>query len=301
MPVLPVLNSITALLAATSLDAAVAQTGVGRAALLVGRGDDVIQRRCWPDEHSCSAEYDLASLTKPITAIAVLGLGVRLDDLVRKHLPAFERSEPITIRQLIEHTSRLPPVVKVADLPPGLPDVVLERIVYSRLRKGPVYGDLNYVVAGRLVEQVTGRRLDAVVEEQLLAPLKMNETTWTPSHAAPNGAQRGTPHDPIARVCMSAASAPGHAGLFSTVDDLGKLMRGIVGDAPQLDLLRAELRRGGSAGWSAWSNGWGKTGWTGTFLWFDLSTRRWAVFLSNRTDGDHGFIDFDLVVAEAGR
>ena len=302
MPLAPLLASITALLGATPLDVAVAESGVSRAALLTGVADHIAQRRCWPDASSCELAYDLASVTKPITALAVLSLDVGLDDLVRTHLPELARREPITVRQLLEHTSRLRPVVKVADLPAGSPDRVLDRIVKSRLWPGPVYSDLNFVVAGRLVEKVTGRALGDVLRLRFFAPLGMSATGFRPEAYAPNGAPPRLPHDPIAQVCLTATSAPGHAGLFSTVDDLGLLLRALTGTAAQLEALRAEHAAGHPAGWTDWGAGsWGKVGWTGTFIWYDPPTKRWAVFLTNRTDGDHGFIDFELVVAEARR
>ncbi len=62
------------------------------------------------------------------------------------------------MRRLIEHTSRLRPVVAVADLPPQRPDLVLARIAKSRLRERPTYYDLNFIVAGQLVEAAAASR-----------------------------------------------------------------------------------------------------------------------------------------------
>lgn len=280
----------------TALDEAVEASGAPAAELITGIGDEAAQHRCWPDDRACGAVYDLASVTKPVTALAVLALGIPLEASARSLLPAFKRREAITVRQLLEHTSRLRPVVAVVDLPQQRPDAVLARIVKSRLRDGPTYSDLNFIVAGRIVEAVSHRSLEAVLREHVFGPLKMSSPTW---HAA-------TPHDPLARVCVTPKSEPGHAGLFATAEDLGRLLAAIVGDRPELDALRAELTEGKdtAAGWSSWGDGaWAKTGWTGTFVWFQPATKRWAVFLTNRTanGAEHGWVDFELVVDEAKR
>ena len=207
--------------------------------------------------------FDLASLTKPLATTSALMLLVRdgavdLDDPVAKHLPAFaERDKDrVTIRHLLTHGSGLKPwrafheellerERKKGERWIGNPDAkpwVLERICKSKLVHEPgeaaVYGDLDFIVLGALVEAVTQEPLDAWCRERLFRPLGMVDTGFVPlgrtGPAEPDPARRqrtaateacewrdrivwGEVHDPNASVMGGVA---GHAGLFGTADDV---------------------------------------------------------------------------------
>ena len=207
--------------------------------------------------------FDLASLTKALaTTTTVLQLVheglVDLDDPVAKHLPAFaeREKEGVAVRHLLTHASGLRPLRffhkellererKKGERWLGTPEArewVVERICKSKLVHEPgeaaVYGDLDFIVLGALVEAVTHERLDRRCRERIFAPLGMTDTGFVPLGRSgpiePDPARRvrtaatehcawrdrilqGEVHDPNAAVMGGVA---GHAGLFGTAADV---------------------------------------------------------------------------------
>jgi len=205
--------------------------------------------------------FDLASLTKPIaTGTAVLWLVhdglVALDDPVAKFLPAFaERGkEGVRVRHLLAHAAGLKPwrayhevlrekERKTGEALLGTP-AAREFIVDRTLRSAPVhepgeaavYGDLDFIALGALVEAVSGRPLDAFCRERTFGPLGMSETRFVrhgDGERLPDALRRrfaateacpwrgqvvwGEVHDPNAWAMGGVA---GHAGLFAPADDV---------------------------------------------------------------------------------
>jgi len=157
--------------------------------------------------------FRLASMTKPITSVAVMMLyeegKILLDDPVSKYLPMFENMQmldqpgilksihktetPITIRQLLNHTSglvyhwngRLGEAYNVEGIPMGLVDVEMEleesieMLVELPLAFQPGtqwnYGMSTDVLA-LLVEEVSGYRFDRFLRERIIEPLGMDDT-----------------------------------------------------------------------------------------------------------------------------
>ena len=99
-----------------------------------------------------------------------------------------------------------------------------------------VYSDINFILAGEIVRRLSGRAENEYLKEILFDPLGMKDTAYLPSPAlkpriAPTEMQkdgvilRGVVHDPTARYMGGVA---GHAGVFSTADDLGKFCQMIL-------------------------------------------------------------------------
>lgn len=157
------------------------------------------------DEHTV---YRIASMTKSFSAAATLLLrdeGVLgLDDHVTSHAPELgalraptEDAAPITIRDLLSMTSGLVSDDEWADRHLDLSDDEFDRIVH----RGTVfahptgtdyeYSNFGYAVLGRVVHRATGRRLQDIITDRLLAPLGMHDTTWVqPSQRAWRRPQR---------------------------------------------------------------------------------------------------------------
>ncbi|UCD82137.1 MAG: DUF1343 domain-containing protein, partial [Desulfobacterales bacterium] len=200
-----------------------------------------------------------------------------------------------------------------------------------------VYSDLNFVLLGEIVRRVSGMPLDQFAHEHLFKPLEMRDTMYHPpanlqSRIAPtercrNGFQpcggpddnmlRGLVHDPAAR---RMGGAPGHAGLFSTADDLAVFCRmllsgGAFGQtqilapatidtmmSPSTPLDGGYIR---TLGWDVdltYDDG-GATrsplpidhsGFTGTKLWLHPGSGLYVVFLSSRLHPDGQGDVFDL-------
>jgi CubicO group peptidase (beta-lactamase class C family) len=141
--------------------------------------------------------FDLASLTKPLaTATAVMQLyeqgKVQFDDPVQKYLPDFNTpSDPqrakVTVRMLLTHTSGETGDVDLKD-PWGLNGADetegIHRALTTPLESGPGevfrYSDINFILLGALIEQVTGEAEDVYVQQHVFAPLGMDETRYLP-------------------------------------------------------------------------------------------------------------------------
>jgi len=249
--------------------------------------------------------FDLASLTKPLATASALMLLVRdglvdLDDPVAKHLPAFaeREKEGVRVRHLLTHSSGLRPLRFFhKDLlererkkgerwigEPAARDWVIERICKSKLVHEPgeaaVYGDLDFIVLGALVEVVAGEALDAHCARRLFGPLGLADTGFVrlgrTGPASPDPARRartaateacawrdrilqGEVHDPNASVMGGVA---GHAGLFGTAADVARQATALL-DAWHgreslfpTDLVRSFFTRQELPPGSDWALGW---------------------------------------------
>jgi CubicO group peptidase (beta-lactamase class C family) len=325
------------------------------AVVLVGHRGHVVYRRCYgwrslePTRESMTLEtvFDMASLTKPLmTATAVMQLyqhgKLNPDDAVSKYLPAFGVSgkQDITIRELLTHYSGLPPDLDLTE-PWETKQEAYRRAFAVKPTKPAsaefVYSDINFIVLGALVEKVSGLPLDGYSRRFIIAPLGLKHTrflpleSWIPSIAPTQydngGMLRGVVHDPTARRMGGVA---GHAGLFSTADDLGVFAQNfldrLAGRPSRFPLSHRVLAKmvtpeqpsGGAAvrgfGWdidSPYSSNrgsifpvgsFGHTGFTGTSLWIDPSSDSYVILLSNAVHpngGSRSIIGLRRQVADA--
>ena len=268
--------------------------------------------------------FDLASLTKPIaTATSIMMLVergvVRLRDPVAKYLPEFSQNgkAKITVEQLLTHQGGLIPDNPLSDYEEG-PEKAFQKIWQleptEAWGKKFVYTDVGFIVLGELVHRMTGQSLAEFADENIFRPMGMLETGFLPKdelaqRAAPTEQRnnlwlRGEVHDPRAELLGGIA---GHAGLFSTANDLAIyanmfLEKGTVGDVSILspatiaEMVRprdiaGQLR---GLGWDVLSKyssnrgeffshqAFGHGGFTGTALWIDPELNLFVIFLSNR-------------------
>jgi CubicO group peptidase (beta-lactamase class C family) len=266
--------------------------------------------------------FDLASLTKPLatatSAMILLEQGkLRLTEPVAHYWPEFAANgkEKITVQELFLHTSGLIPDNPLSDYRQGKTKA-LERIAALTPQRPPGerfrYSDINYIVLGYLVERISGERLDAFAMEHIYRPLGLHDTTFLPGaklrqRAAPTQKRGGhwlvgEVHDPRAALLDGVA---GHAGLFSTADDMAVLsqmfLKGGIYDGKRIlksatvKLMTQPRRvRGGfrALGWdvqTAYSSNrgsfpfgsYGHTGFTGTSIWIDPSSQTAVIILTN--------------------
>jgi uncharacterized protein YbbC (DUF1343 family)/CubicO group peptidase (beta-lactamase class C family) len=292
--------------------------------------------------------FDAASLTKVVaTATSIMILvergQVRLGDQLSRHLPELKEGgrEQVTIEDLLTHRSGYAPDFDLREQWTGY-DEAMKRLVIERLRnvapgKRFLYSDIGYIALGEVVKRVSGEPLDVFARKNIFEPLRMRDTSFNPPAAlrpriAPTeqrraqaaylggkpdalGADgdrwlRGEVHDPTA---FRMSGVAGHAGLFSTADDLALycqmiLNGGTYGGARILSPLgvatmtrpRAVAVDGAARalGWDVASSfssnrgdlfplgSFGHTGFTGTSLWLDPASEMFVVFLSNRVHPD---------------
>ena len=318
----------------TAVDAIIEQAihdaTIPGAVLIVGHNGRVVYRKAYgsralePRREGMTLDtiFDLASLTKVVaTTPAVMQLveqgKVRLNDPVAKYLPEFAQNgkEDITVRQLLTHYSGLEPDLDLKTVWEG--SETAYKMAFADTPQDPPgsrfsYSDINFIVLGALVERVSGELLNEYCERRIFAPLKMTHTRFLPPAAwrakiAPTQYDendhmlRAMVHDPTARRMGGVA---GHAGLFSTADDLAKfaqaLLNGGTGILSALSVEKmtrpeqppsAPVLRG--FGWDIDSpfssnrgdllpvGSYGHTGFTGTSMWIDPTTQTYIILLTN--------------------
>jgi len=299
------------------------------AVVLVGHDGEIIYRKAFgeralePRREAMTEDtiFDVASLTKVIaTTTAVMQLAekgqIRVNDPVAKYIPEFAENgkEEITVRELLTHHSGLPKDLDLSQPWEGRETAL--RMAYADKPTYPpgsrfLYSDVNFIVLGALVERVSGLSLDEYCQKNILTPLQMTRTRFLPPAAwfpktAPTQYDehekmlRGIVHDPTARRMGGVA---GHAGLFSTADDLAKFAQALLDGTTILSPLMIEKMTTPQQpptsqvlhgfGWDIDSpfssnrgellpvGSFGHTGFTGTSLWIDPTTRTFIIVLAN--------------------
>jgi CubicO group peptidase (beta-lactamase class C family) len=248
--------------------------------------------------------FDLASLTKPIaTTTAVLQLvhegAIALDDPVSKLLPAFSERDKdgVTLRHLLTHSSGLKPWRAYHELliekqrktgerilaTPEARELIIDRTLRSGLVHEPgeaaVYGDLDFIALGALVEAVAQQPLDAWCAERIFGPLDMSNSFFVRNTAAGSPLSEperrkiaatencpwrdrilwGEVHDPNASAMGGVA---GHAGLFAPAADVMRFAQTLLdvyhgrSDFLPRELLATFVARQKLPANSDWALGW---------------------------------------------
>jgi len=210
--------------------------------------------------------FDAASLTKVVaTTPAVMLLvergQVKLDAPVTNYISEFTGGsrELITVRELLTHTSGLPPDVETKTDWHGQAEAVKKACAIKMQSKPGTafkYSDVNFFLLGEIVQRVSRTPLEIFVQREIYAPLKMTDTGYLPpkeklpriaptevvverrapsrqaegapsepAGTVPGAPWRGVVHDPTARHMGGVA---GHAGLFTTASDLARYARMLV-------------------------------------------------------------------------
>jgi CubicO group peptidase (beta-lactamase class C family) len=308
--------------------------------------------------------FDLASVTKiSATTIAIMKLyeegKLRLDARLGEYLPYVRgtNKENLLVRDILLHQAGLVPFIpfyKETLSASGTPDTLLfskqarqgftirvadrlyvrndwQDTIRQRILQSPVgsagkyvYSDNDFIFLGHIVEQLSGRSLDAYCQEHFYRPLGMYATGFTPrerfalDRLVPTEREkhfrgqttRGDVHDEGAALMGGVA---GHAGLFSNAYDLAILYQMLLNQGsyqgrrylqPETIRLFTDYQRNGSRrglGFDkpepdnkmrrdpypsllASAATFGHTGFTGTCVWTDPQRELVYVFLSNRVN-----------------
>jgi CubicO group peptidase (beta-lactamase class C family) len=277
-----------------------------------------------------ATSFDLASLTKVVatTTMAMLlyerGV-IDLDVPVVGVIPEFvmgavagdRRRQDVTFRRLLAHSSGLPAYEKLF-LKHRMRDDLLHAAFTMPLAADPgtrsTYSDIGFIILAEALERLAGETLSQFCQREIFGPLGMSRTTFNPADESriripPTQDDRtfrkriiqGEVQDENASILGGVA---GHAGLFSTAEDLGRLAHAMVnGGRP---ILRAETgavftRRESEPAGTSRALGWdtpsppslsgkhfspgsfGHVGYTGTSLWIDPVRQLSVTLLTNRT------------------
>ncbi len=324
--------------AGPALDAAI-QRGIREnrlpgAVLIVGHDGKIVYRKAYGERSVMPAReamtpdtiFDVASLTKVVaTTPSLMKLfeegRFRLNDRITQYIPEFQGGQSdVTIRDLFTHFSGLQPDVPLKTPWHGYEHGI--ELAETDPPYGPagakfVYSDIDFLLLGELVHRLSGQLVSDYARQNIFLPLGMTDSMFQPPASLipriapteqinPNQPPlRGVVHDPTARNMGGVA---GHAGLFSTADDLARyaqmmLNGGELNGVHVLSPMTIEkftepqsppdqpILRG--LGWDIDSplsgnrgdlfpiGSFGHTGFTGTSIWIDPSSKTFVILLAN--------------------
>jgi beta-glucosidase-like glycosyl hydrolase/CubicO group peptidase (beta-lactamase class C family) len=277
--------------------------------------------------------YDIASLTKVVvttTLVEKLCEGdfpspLSLDAPIERYLPEWTSGprpdwrQKVTVRNLMTHTSGLPPFKEYWRTSTGKEET-LRRIFAEPLEYEPgtkvVYSDLGIILMAEIIQRLTGKPLEQLANEYIFGPLGMKNSMYKPPkdlwpEIAPTEFDsqlrhrlvQGEVHDENA---YAIGGVSGHAGVFSTAADLAAFCQMLLNGgvyAHQRLLRRATIAEftapqplakntrtlgwvvpteNSSSGHYFSSHSYGHTGFTGTTIWIDPDRQLFVVLLTNR-------------------
>jgi len=233
--------------------------------------------------------------------------------------PQPEWRHRVTVRNLMTHTSGLPPFKEYWRTSKGKEDT-LRMIFAEPLEYEPgtkvVYSDLGIILMAEIIQRLTGKPLDQLACQYIFEPLSMKNSMYNPPKKlwpgiAPTEIDerwrhrlvQGEVHDENA---YAIGGVSGHAGVFSTAPDLASFCQMLLNGgiyAHQRIVKRATIAEftvpqalarntrtlgwvvpteGSSSGHYFSAHSYGHTGFTGTTIWIDPDRDLFVVLLTNR-------------------
>ena len=151
--------------------------------------------------------FFIASVTKPFVSIAILQLAeevkLALDDPIDSYLPldiaeAIIKSDEITIRQLLDHTSGIADYDEISLIleeyeNPGY-TVSYEQGMWDSLHDGPLYdpgmgytySNVNYILLTLIIDRASGTTYEEYIKEEIINPVGMKNTSVHRSNRLPD-------------------------------------------------------------------------------------------------------------------
>ena len=193
----------------------------------------------WNIPNTTDTKFRLGSLTKQFTAMLVMQLveqgKLKLDGKVTDYLTDYPKAtgDKITIHHLLTHTAGIPNYTNLPDFNKNLsrnrykPTDFIKQFSDLPLEFEPgsafAYSNSGYFLLGGIIEKVTGKSYEKVLQENIFMPLQMNNTGYDlPFKILPkraSGYQKwGPAYENASYIDMSIPYAAG--SLYSTVEDL---------------------------------------------------------------------------------
>lgn len=305
--------------------------------LLFGKKNQVLYNKAFghftyekdSKEVTTNSIFDLASVSKVVSttsaAMILVSEGkLNINDKVISYLPEFNNNgkETITIRNLLIHNSGLAAFKKYYDQfstsEEVINDIMNLELEYPCGEKY-VYSDLGMITLQKVIEKIANKPLDVFIHDNLFEKLGMNNTMYNPSddvrmNCVPTELDdfwrmrllQGEVHDERAYLLNGVA---GHAGLFSTAEDLSKFVQLLLnkGNYKGEQIIKSDIvdewttiqneESERALGWDTKSvkgyssagqyfseNSFGHTGYTGTSIWVDKDSELFVILLTNRVN-----------------
>ena len=170
---------------------ALKQTGVPSVSIAVVKDGEIAYVHAYgmarlepPTAARPEMRYSIGSISKQFTAAAILLLAeqgkLSLDDPVAKYIPNLTRAGEVTIRQLLSHTSGYQDYWPQDYVPPFMMQPITADKILDLWARKPLdfdpgtkwqYSNTNYVIAGLIIEKVSGQSLLAFLQEKVFTPL----------------------------------------------------------------------------------------------------------------------------------
>ncbi|MGA9770841.1 MAG: serine hydrolase [Blastocatellia bacterium] len=216
-------------------------------ALAVIRDGRIIYKRGYGMAHleqnspiASTTAFDIGSVSKQFTAMSVLLMAeqgkLSLDDDIRKYLPEMPQYEsPVTIRQLVHHTSGLRDYLTLVALQGGGRDEdfyvdgevvdLLARQKQLNFKPGDqwLYSNSGYFLLSQIVKRASGKTLRQFADENIFKPLGMKHTRFNDDHTEiiENRAQGYGPRQGGGfSISVSPLDMVGDGNVVTTVEDL---------------------------------------------------------------------------------
>jgi D-alanyl-D-alanine carboxypeptidase len=178
------------------------QRGVPSASIAVVQGGKLVYTHAYGRAHidpdkaaSPDMRYSIGSISKQFTAAAILILQeqgkLKLDDPVGKYVPGLTRGDEVTIRQILSHTAGYQDYWPEDYLMKPMEQPTTGQEIIDRWAKKPLdfepgtqwqYSNTNFVIAGMIVEKVSGQKLMEFLGEHIFHPLNMR-SVWNSDEA----------------------------------------------------------------------------------------------------------------------
>lgn len=265
---------------------------------------------------------------------------LNLGRMINFYLPEFDTPEAVrnsvwdmTIATLLLHRSRFPAWKPFYLFVGGREEITAEIVRTPRDFDQPIvtYSDLNFLVLTFLLEKIYGEKIDRIAHKEIFAPLGLKDTFYNPPRALKRriaASERGNEFEKNMCAekgfdaslyrwreqtvwgevhdgnCYFMGGASGHAGLFSTAEEVFRIARQFLPGTTELlrpetcALFRTNYTKGPnearsiafqlaetaeSAGEALSKDAFGHLGFTGTSLWIEPAGERTYILLTNRT------------------
>jgi CubicO group peptidase (beta-lactamase class C family) len=266
---------------------------VGQAVLTLRNGTAVFQNSGFADRAKQipvteQTRFELASVSKHFTAKAVMSLPIDLDSFMGHYVP--ELTQPVTIHQLLWHTSGLPDYTDGMTWKDGLETSdVIQWLPRQRLISKPgnsyAYMNSNYVILATIVERVTQMSFAEFMRAKFFGPLGMATTqVFQPDIAARGYAQDGSLLEYPNRIC-------GDGGVWTCTADMRHWLGHL--DRTSTMFTPGKLNSGTTTGYGYGMNVESECFWHGGFwagyrnlLWLSRKQQLDIVILTNMQETD---------------
>lgn len=221
------------------------------------------------------SKFKIASMTKTFTAVLIMQLyeqgKIDLKEPFGKYFPTYkgEAKDKVTIEQLLTYSSQIPDETEKLDMQPyQLPisiDSFIDKYCSSRLNGIPGtksnYSNTEYIILQKIIENITRNSFQSVMQENILRPLKMENTNMLNAKDIISGLVNSYTINDSTKILTSdepyyIENFFGSGAMYSTVEDLLKFDFGIFNNKllnkTNTDLMLAPNKKLGDVAFGVW-------------------------------------------------